>query len=316
MEVIGNCEAPAQTTEPDNRGLLCRGSDKESTTLPRYARLPINRCNLPAVILGSLTFQHYPTVIKLDSVAELHADLFRRLDSFADKAERASAFCDYLTVRFCLEQLEEAGLTERSKQRAKANWMRVLRGWSFDSDGREGAILKGWVESRFGLLPRFHGQPLRDFTGATYLRYQEMRSAGLYGTNALESQLDLLYAYSQYEYQREINESITAITAIAANRTAAPPLPGHSIELYRGINRIAEHEVLAGEGKRQVVLFNNLVSFTASRERASEFGDYILTAQVPKAKIFFNCDLLPGVLKGENEHLVIGGVYDITLSTL
>jgi NAD+--dinitrogen-reductase ADP-D-ribosyltransferase len=307
MEVIGNVNALAQPTEPDNQGLLCRGSDNETTTLPRYARLPINRCNLPAVILGSLTFQHYPTRIQLDSVAELHADLFRRLDKFPRKAERASAFCDYLTVRFCLEQLEEAGLSAHSKQRAKANWMRVLRGWSFDSDGREGAILKGWVESRFGLLPRFHGQPLRDFTSPTYLRYQEMRSAGLYGTNALESQLDLLYAYSQYEYQREVNES---------TETVASPLPGHSLELYRGINRLAEHEVLAGEGKRQVVLFNNLVSFTASRERASEFGDYILTAQVPKAKIFFNCDLLPGVLKGEDEHLVIGGVYDITLSTL
>ena len=313
MEVIGNSRVLTETTEPDNQGLLCRGSDNETTTLPRYARLPINRCNLPAVILGSLTFQHYPTVIKLDSVAELHADLFRRLNTFAHKADRASAFCDYLTVRFCLEQLEEAGLTEHSKRRAKANWMRVLRGWSFDSDGREGAILKGWVESRFGLLPRFHGQPLRDFTGATYLRYQEMRSAGLYGTNALESQLDLLYAYSQYEYQREINESIESITSSQAEAVA---LPGHSIELYRGINRLVEHEVLAGEGKHQVVLFNNLVSFTASRERASEFGDYILTAQVPKAKIFFNCDLLPGILKGEDEHLVIGGVYDITLSTL
>jgi NAD+--dinitrogen-reductase ADP-D-ribosyltransferase len=315
MEVIGNDKALAQTTEPDNQGFLCRGSDNETTTLPRYARLPINRCNLPAVILGSLTFQHYPTVIQLDSVAELHADLFRRLDRFADKAERAAAFCDYLTVRFCLEQLEEAGLNAHSQRRAKANWMRVLRGWSFDADGREGAILKGWVESRFGLLPRFHGQPLRDFSGATYLRYQEMRSAGLYGTNALESQLDLLYAYSQYEYQREINETIRSIESTGFGQTTAA-LPGHSLELYRGINRLAEHEVLAGEGKRQVVLFNNLVSFTASRERAGEFGDYILTAQVPKAKIFFNCDLLPGVLKGEDEHLVIGGVYDITLSTL
>ena len=287
-------------TEHDNSPAFCRGSDNSATTLPRYARLPINRCNLPAVILGSLTFQRNPTDLQIDSVANLHADLFRRLDTFAAKADRASAFCDYLTVRFCLEQLEEAGLTEHSKQRAKANWMRVLRGWSFDSDGREGAILKGWVESRFGLLPRFHGQPLRDFTSATYLRYQEMRSAGLYGTNALESQLDLLYAYSQYEYQRESLE--------------VPACP-NSLPLYRGINRIAEHEVLEANGKRQVVLFNNLVSFTASRERASEFGDYILTTQVPKAKIFFNFDLLPGVLKGENEYLVIGGVYDIAIST-
>ena len=283
--------------ECDKEESVCRGADNDTATLPRYARLPINSCNIPAVILGSLTFQRFPTPLQLDSVAELHADLFLRLDRITAQVERASTFCDYLAVHFCLEDLEKAGLSERSKQRAKANWMRVLRGWSFDSDGREGAILKGWVESRFGLLPRFHGEPLRDFSGPAYLRYQEMRSSGLYGTNALESQLDLLYAYSQYEFRRSSPDE-------------------KRVELYRGINRIAEHEVLTGSKSRQIVLFNNLVSFTASRERASEFGDYILSARIPTAKIFFNCNLLPGILKGEDEYLVIGGVYDIAISTL
>jgi NAD+--dinitrogen-reductase ADP-D-ribosyltransferase len=287
----------AEPSECNNGGDVCRGADNGGASLPPYARLPINRCNLPAIILGGLTFQRFPTPLHLDSVAELHADVFHRLDRIAGKAERAAAFSDYLTVHFCLEELEEAGLSERSKSRANANWMRILRGWSFNSDGREGAVLKGWVESRFGLLARFHGEALRDFSGPAYLRYQEMRSAGLYGTNALEGQLDLLYAYGQYEFRR------------------VSPDVKH-IELYRGINRIAEHEVLAGSKSRQVVLFNNLVSFTASRERAGEFGDYILATRVPAAKIFFNCELLPRVLKGEDEYLVIGGVYDIAISTL
>lgn len=295
----------AATAESDNRAALCRGADKADAALPHsltpslpsWARLSLNRCNLPAVILGSVTFQRYPTDLLLDGVAELHADLFRRLDRFAAEAERASAFRDYLAVHFCLEQLEEAGLTDASQQRAKANWMRALRGWSFDADGREGAVLKGWVESRFGLLPRFHGEPLRDFTGPAWRRYQEMRAAGLYGTNALEGQLDLLYAYCQYEFQR-----------------ATPAVAG--ITLYRGINRIADHEVLSENGRRQVVLFNNLTSFTSSRERAGEFGDYILEAEVPLAKIFFHCRLLPGVLKGEDEYLVIGGAYEVALRTL
>ena len=283
-------------TESDNRAGFCRTADNDNATLPRYARLPINRCNIPPVILGSLAFQHHPTPLHLDSVAELHADLFRRLDAIGNRAERAEAFRDYVAVHFCLEELEKAGLTPSSKSRAKANWMRVLRGWSFDSDGREGAILKGWVESRFGLLPRFHGEPLRDFSGAAYLHYQEMRSAGLYGTNALESQLDLVYAYSQYEFQRSGGAS--------------------RIELFRGINRLAEHETLTGSKSRQIVLFNNMVSFTTSRERASEFGDYIVTARIPSQKVLFSCDLLPGILKGENEYLVIGGVYDIAIGTL
>lgn len=280
---------------------LCRtvdnpGSGDSAPSLPPWARLPINRCNLPAVILGSLTFQRHPTQLFIDGVAELHADLFRRLDAIADAPARAEAFRDYMTVHFRLEHLDEAGLTDGTAKRAKANWLRLLRGWSFDADGREGAVLKGWVESRFGLLPRFHAEPLRDFVGPAYRRYQEMRAAGLYGTNALEGQLDLLYAYCQYEFKRAGLDA---------------PIP-----LYRGINRISDHEVLREDGRRQVVLFNNLTSFTTSRERAGEFGDYIMETTIPPAKVFFHCRLLPGVLKGEDEYLIVGGAYEVNLATL
>ncbi|MDD5249456.1 MAG: NAD(+)--dinitrogen-reductase ADP-D-ribosyltransferase [Rhodocyclaceae bacterium] len=291
----------AAAAEADKGSALCRSTDNDGAarppSLPRWARLPINRCNLPAVILGSVTFQRHPTDLLLDGVAELHADLFRRLDRIDAGAERGAAFRDYVAVHFCLDQLEEAGLTDASQRRAKANWMRALRGWSFDADGREGAVLKGWVESRFGLLPRFHGEPLRDFDGPAYRRYQEMRAAGIAGTNALEGQLDLLYAYCQYEFRRNV-----------------PACP--TIELFRGINRIGDHEVLPGDGGRQVVLFNNLASFTGSRERAGEFGDYILSTRVPTAKIFFHCGLLPGVLKGEDEFLVVGGAYEVDIKTI
>ena len=83
--------------------------------------------------------------------------------------------------------------------------------------------------------------------------------------------------------------------------------------LYRGVNRMADHEVLEkGEGGQHVILLNNLSSFTCSRERACEFGDYILAVDVPLTKIFFHCGLMPGVLQGEDEFLVVGGVVDIT----
>ena len=265
-------------------------------TLPREARLPINRCNLPAVILGSVTFQRHPTPLQLDGVHELHAELFAHLDQSAAPLERIQLFREHLAAHFCLDHLDEAGLTEGCRARAKANWMRIVRGWSFDADGREGAVLKAWVESRFGLLARFHREPLRDFDGPAYRCYQEMRAAGLYGTNALESQLDLVYAFCQYEACRE-----------SLKRT--------HVTLFRGINRIGDHEVLARNGRKQVVLFNNLTSFSSSRERAGEFGDYILEAQVPIAKIFFHCRLLPGTLKGEDEYLVIGGAYEVEVRT-
>lgn len=270
---------------------------KSTATLPREARLPINRCNLPAVILGSLTFQKHPSPLVLDGVAELHHDLFRRLDATPEQDARAQVFRDYLTVRFCLEELEQAGLTAKKKGRAKANYPRLIRGWSFDSDSKEGAVMKGWVESRFGLTPRYHGGPLRDPGAESYHRYEEMRARGLYGTNALEAQLDLVYAYCQYELT--LNHSDT-----------------EHIRLFRGINRVGDHELLdQDDSNRPVVLFNNLNSFTCNRERAGEFGDYILTVQVPLPKIFFFCGLLPDILKGEDEFLVIGGAYQVTLTT-
>lgn len=290
-----NVAAPVSVRTSDNSPLLCRANDKAS--LPRDARLPINRCNLPAVVLGGLTYQQHPSPLLIDGVAELHADLFRRLNAAPAEA-RAEVFRDYLTVHFRLERPEEMGFTGQRKSRAKANYVRMIRGWSFDSDSREGAVLKGWVESRFGLMPRYHGQSLRDPSGDAYRRYLEMRSQGLYGTNALEAQFDLVYAYCQLD--------------LALRHPGA-----RHVTLYRGVNRMADHEVLEkGEGGRYVILLNNLSSFTCSRERACEFGDYILAVNVPLSKIFFYCGLLPGVLQGEDEFLVIGGVVDVTLSTI
>lgn len=289
-------QAPDGYPTCDNSPAICRADHK--AVLPRDARLPINRCNLPAVILGSPTYQAHPTPLVLDGVGELHRQLFDKLDRENDMARRAEIFQDYLVVQFRLESPEDAGLTAASRSRAKASYQRTLRGWSFDADSREGAVLKAWVESRFGLTPRHHGESLRDQSTPAYLRYLEMRSQGLYGTNALEAQLDLIYTYCQYELSRR-HPGATHLT------------------LYRGINRLGEHEVLDPSDKTQpIVLFNNLNSFTCNRERACEFGDYILTTQVPLSKLFFYCGLLPGILRGEDEFLVIGGAYRVEMGVM
>lgn len=268
-------------------------------SLPGSARLPINRCNLPPVILGSLTFQAHPVPLEIDGIRAFHTKLFVELDALDRHGERADLFLRYMSGHFCLEDLEEAGLVpgRKRKKRANANYLRLVRGWSFDSDGREGAVLKHWVETRFGLLARHHGGCLYEPGSEAYLRYLAAGAKGLYATNALEAQLDLLYTYCQYELFRQ---------------------QGHAthLTLYRGINRLDEHEVLErGDGGRCRVLLNNLNSFTTERERADEFGDYILEAAVPLPKIFFYNRLLPGLLKGEDEVVVVGGVYEVTIST-
>jgi NAD+--dinitrogen-reductase ADP-D-ribosyltransferase len=202
---------------------------------------------------------------------------------------------DYMTVYFRLEALEEVGLNpmRRKKLRGRADYLRMVRGWAFDPDCREGAVLKGWVESRFGLLTRYHGGLLDDRTQNAYLRFQEARSHGLYNTNALEAQLDLLYAYCQYELQR----SEPAVT---------------HLNLYRGFNRFSDKQLLTKLDRRHlVVLLNNLSSFSVCRERAEEFGDHLLRTKVPLKKVFFYNWMLPGMLKSEDEYVVIGGIYEV-----
>jgi NAD+---dinitrogen-reductase ADP-D-ribosyltransferase len=270
------------------------------SSLPACARLPINHCNLPAVILGSLTFQQHPVALHLDGVEELHAELFSSLHRVQAAAERAVRFNDYMRSSFLLDHLDEAGLDAAKGRfkRGKADYLRMLRGWMFDPDGKEAAVLKSWVESRFGLLPRSHGGPLGDFTGESYQGYLSARAQGLYNTNALEAQFDLLYTYCQYELGRRFPEQA-------------------HLRLYRGVNQIKEHEILHQPEKHSyILLLNNLNSFTHDRYQADAFGDYILEAEVPLAKVFYFPELLPGTLKGENEYLVIGGVYQVKVSIM
>jgi NAD+--dinitrogen-reductase ADP-D-ribosyltransferase len=266
---------------------------QKSPSLPSYARRAINRCNLPSIILGSLTFQKFPIALEIDGVKQLHQELFRSLDDIDDRLVRAENFMDYMKSGFLLDHLDEAGFSasECRLKRNKADYLRVLRGWMFDADNKEAAVLKSWVESRFGLMPRNHHGPLGDFLSSNYQDYLLDRSRGLYNTNALESQIDLLYTYCQYE--------------------AHQLFPPH-IKLYRGTNHIDDYEILDHPDKqRYVMILNNLNSFSSDRDRADEFGDYILETQVPVSKLLYFPELLPGTLKGEKEYLVIGGVYEV-----
>lgn len=258
--------------------------------LPAQTYLPINRCNLPAAILGGLSFQRYPVALALDGVAELHRDLWRRLATLPQHADRARQFMDYLTVHFLLEEPEEAGYQPQQRHtRIKLDYRQVLRGWMFDPDNREGAILKGWVESRFGLLPTWHKRTITSADSDAYQQYLHDRVTGIYNTNALEAQLDLLYSYCQYELARN-----------SANDA--------HLQLYRGINPAMNSRLPDHQG---VLLFNNLNACSRSLERADEFGSLVYRVSVPRAKVFYYSGLLPGLLQGEDEYLVIGGLYDV-----
>lgn len=261
--------------------------------IPSSARLPINRCNLPANILGSLTYQSHPQALYIDGVAQLHKELYQHLDQIPQYEQRQQKFLDYMNVHFKLNASEEIGYQSNARlDRRRANYLNVVKGWFFDSNSIDGAVLKAWAESRFGLITRYHKQ-LRIVGGEDeHDDFIEDMSRGLYNTNALESQLDLLYSFCQYELTKSHSDS-------------------QHWTLYRGINHLDSLDTLQKEKTQRVVLLNNVNSFSSNRERACEFGDNIIEARVPLAKIIYYSGLLPLHMTGESEAIVLGGLYRI-----
>ncbi len=254
---------------------------------------PFNRCNLPPWAIASHHFNRDPQPIEIQGVRAANPILFQRLDLLHDPLARAALFNDYLDVTFQLHQWRQE-TSERGRKSLKNSYLRFLRGWMFDANSLEGAVLKGWVESRIGLLPTFHHQPLSGLDDAAQEGYVLDRMRGAARTSALYAQLDLLYEYVQYELSRRHP-------------------PGTRLTLYRGINDFAEHRIIEQYDKRCYLLrLNNLNSFTTDFERAWEFGSRVLQTEVPLPKIFFSGDIFPSsLLKGEGEVLVIGGEFEV-----
>lgn len=262
------------------------------TSLPAFAYCSLNRCNLPAVILGSLTYQQHPTPLRIDGVHTLHRAFFHTIDQIASCDERAVHFRQYMCAAFLLDDREAAGQTEANRgiRRDKCDYLRLLRGWLFNPDGIEAAVIKRWVESRFGLLTISHRGLLDNTRSEAYQHFHADYVRGLYNSNALEAQLDLLYSYCQYELQRRWPER-------------------SHWSLYRGINHIKQHKQLNETSADPHLLLNNINSFSDDRHLCETFGDVIIETQVPVAKLLYFPSLLHGILQGESEYLAIGGVY-------
>lgn len=255
--------------------------------------MSFNYCNLPPWAIASRHFNDNPQPLELQGVRAANRFLFEKLDSVSSAEERALIFNDYMSVKFQLHQWQKQS-TNTAQKSIKNSYLRFLRGWMMDSNSVEGAALKGWVESRFGIPPCFHKVPILGIHSESYLTFAYDRTKGSARTNAINSQLDLLYEYCQYELSRRF--------------------PGERwISLYRGTFDASEHQVLDVVAKReQIVRLNNLVSFTEQEERAWEFGYTVWEVRVPLAKVFFFSELLPNsILKGEKEFLVIGGEYKV-----
>ena len=255
-----------------------------------------NIVGIPTALLASDAFNRAGLPLRLAGVREANHGLFKMLEH-AETVERAAKlFTAYMEVIFGLhpEQRGRSSGSRDGRRRYRSSYARLLRGWAHDSNGPEGAVMKGWVESRFGLFPTFHKEPLLRFSSPAWIRYVEEKMGSRFHNNAIFSQLDLLYEFVQW-----------SVTRFRSN----PRVP----TLFRGVNDFDEHPIIEIVDKRTVIVrLNNLVSFTSQRDIASWFGSYILEAEVPTCKIAFFNDLLPQTpLTGEGEYLVIGGDYRV-----
>ena len=259
-----------------------------------------NLVGVPTGLLASAVFNQYPTPLRIAGVREMYASLFEMLRQSDSAHDAAEAFQLYMGTVFGLdsEQLEKGARQDR--RRFRSSYMRLLRGCGYDSNSPEGAVLKGWVESRFGLFPTFHKQRIDRVPSDAWVHYIEEKMSSRFHNNSIHTQLDLLYEFCQWSQTRYFLGGRKHLT------------------LYRGINDFKEHQLVERIDRRTVVIrLNSLASFTDDREIADQFGDYILEAQVPTAKVLFFNRLIPQApLKGEAEFLVIGGDYTVTATTL
>jgi len=251
-----------------------------------------NYCNLPPWVIASHHFNDNPQTIKIQGVLEANRFLFHKLDSLESQVERALTFNDFMSVKFQLHHWQEQ--TDTARKSIKNSYLRFLRGWMMDSNSIEGAVLKRWVESRIGIAPTFHRARISSIHSEEYFDFSIDVMKGSARTNAIQSQLDLLYEYCQYELAKKYTAS-------------------NQILLYRGTYDASEHLLIEKIDKRnQIVRLNNLVSCTSDEERAWEFGSTVWELRVPLCKVVFYNDLLPGsIMKGEGEYLIIGGEYQV-----
>jgi NAD+---dinitrogen-reductase ADP-D-ribosyltransferase len=230
--------------------------------------------------------------LEIQGVKESNRFLFRKLAELPSCPERAQLFNDYMSVKFQLHHWQEQA-TDGSRLSIRNSYLRFLKGWKIDSNSLAGAVLKRWVESRIGISPTFHKARIDDLNGRSYFEYSVDVMNGSTHTSAIQSQLDILYEFGQFELPRKY-----------------PGVP--AITLYRGTHDAEEYDILESLNKREsIVRMNNLVSFTDEEERAWEFGRTVWKTTVPLCKIFFYNDLLPGILKGEDEYMIIGGEYQV-----
>lgn len=236
-----------------------------------------------AAELASVGYNANPEPMTISGVREAHRRLFAPLPGIALQTERAGVFHTYMGETFGMA----ANLS------GKAAHLKYLLGWMLDSNSPEGAALKGWARSRFGLPPTWHRGRLSADCASMDLFEAEVGRALAENPDAYDM-FDVVYEFAQYELNL---------------------LPFTHIVLYRGTGHLTgEAGAMGKTPAHSVVEFNCLNSFTRDFERAWEFGDRVVEATVPLTKVLFDDSIFrTGILTGEEEVIVLGGKFEVRL---
>ena len=262
-----------------------------------------NLVGVPARVLASTAFNAHPVALSIAGTRESHPGLFNLLGRCQGLSDASEVFVHYLDIAFGLRAPaahEAAALDPAERRRWRSSWRKLLQAWGMDNASPAGAVLKGWVESRFGLVPTHHRQPLQRFPSPGWVTYLEEKTASRLHNNNIHQQLDLLYEFCQWALQRF-------------------GLPGHAaagarhVRLWRGSTHCDEQLVSGSlRGRHCTVRLNNLVSFSLWEQDAGCFGDWVFEALVPASKLLVFPGLLTGqVLQGEQEVLALGGDCEV-----
>ena len=255
-----------------------------------------NLVGVPPGLIGSAAFNAHPVDLQIAGTRASARGLFDLLEASGTLARCAQVFEHFLEISFGLAQPPVGGAGRR---RWRTSYRKLLEGWGFDSNAPPAAVLKSWVQSRFGLVPTFHGGRLGRYPSAAWINYIEQKHSSRYHGNCIDLQLDLLYEYCQW----------------AARRHFAPGW--ECIAAWRGIDADEAEGVSSGSLREGQALLrmNNVVSFSLSRAHAEPFGDWIVEAHVPVQKLLFFPGLLGhSILAGEGELIALGGDYEVRAS--
>lgn len=258
-----------------------------------------NLVGVPAGVLGSAAFNAHPQPLHIGGARAGNRGLFSLLAHSQSAGDASAMFEHYMSLAFGLARPADDTPVHPERRRWRSSYLKLLQGWGLDANGPAGAVLKGWVESRFGLVPAYHGAPLARFPSPAWVRYLEQKAASRFHNNNILQQLDLLFEFCQWMLSR---------FGLLG--------PGPQVTLWRGSHDLAA-QLVAGSlrERRCTVRLNNVVSFTTEREAAECFGSWVMRARVPLAKVLLAPGLLAGTpLAGESEVLALGGDYEVEVA--